>query len=56
MIDTLKNIKSKPVDEPHLYNLYMPHGLYVLAKKKAMREYKSLAEVVREFLESWTEE
>ena len=40
----------------HFFSIRMPYELYEKAKVKAVLHNKSLAEVVREFLESWTEE
>ena len=37
----------------HYFSIRMPRELFILAKTKAMREYRSLAEVVRELLREW---
>jgi len=49
-------IKEGVYDKPHLYNLQMPYALYESAKKKALSERRSLAEVVRELLREWLNE
>ena len=54
--DRMNTIKEKVYDKPHLYNLVMPYELYELAKRKALSERRSLAEVVRELLRGWLDE
>ncbi len=51
-----KRYKEGGSDRPHLYNLLMPYELYESAKKKALSERRSLAEVVRELLREWLNE
>ena len=52
----MDTIKEGVYDKPHLYNLVMPYELYESAKKKALSERRSLAEVVRELLREWLNE
>ena len=41
-------------EQNHTFHLRMPHELFEKAKVKAVMYNKSLAQVVREFLEDWT--
>lgn len=40
----------------HQFCFQLPHELFEKAKVKAVMYNKSLAEVIREFLENWTDE